>query len=531
LYKLTIQSLILFSFIISVEISAQITIDTIGTTEYVAQSLGPTGNRIVLDNLGGVHFTWTKAHPNPTNRDVYFNCITTTGCPFPGVGQAVSFVNGAGYGQIALTSDNKAAIAYHFASPGSESLYVAKDAFNCLGMFEYYRPGCRFGGNAHIWPSVAIDRSDRIHIVASELSTPGQLLTMIYENSSNGGASWTSPQAVDITSGGAVVVSSKVSNKTAIVYARADTISNLRNDIYYVISQDGLTWDFVNGRVNLTNYPNDDSIYACNDYDAGFDYNDNFYIVWVGRRFSSGHYLGTTHLFYYSGFDGTIGSITEQDIPDTNYCHFPIGYNAIAMVSLAASPDGPLFISYIRFDTSDCSLSGTANGEIFVQYSLDGGQHGSEPINISNTQSPGCQPPNCLSELWPSMAEEADDFVHIVCVLDNGGESPVTYYKIPMEYLGVSDNANLLPRNASLFSYPNPFNASTTISFSLEKAGPVTLEIYDLPGRKVTTLIDKSLQPGEHKVIWDAADQKSGIYFCKLFASNIAHSRKMILLK
>ncbi len=94
-----------------------------------------------------------------------------------------------------------------------------------------------------------------------------------------------------------------------------------------------------------------------------------------------------------------------------------------------------------------------------------------------------------------------------------------------------------LPDNPFLLSnYPNPFNASTTISFSLPVTGDVRLEIYDIAGRLVKTLADGEMNSGEHIIAWDGTDKAgdsvaSGIYFYSLASDNKIKTNRMLLLK
>jgi len=88
------------------------------------------------------------------------------------------------------------------------------------------------------------------------------------------------------------------------------------------------------------------------------------------------------------------------------------------------------------------------------------------------------------------------------------------------------------PQAFALFrSYPNPFNATTKISYSLAEAGDVTLKVYDLSGRVVSTLVAGFQRAGEHDVIWDASDYSSGVYFYKLQVGDFVSTKKMNLLK
>ena len=82
-----------------------------------------------------------------------------------------------------------------------------------------------------------------------------------------------------------------------------------------------------------------------------------------------------------------------------------------------------------------------------------------------------------------------------------------------------------------LANYPNPFNSSTTIRYTMPTAGLVTLDIYDILGRKVQTLLDNNQQAGEYRVIWNADGVGSGVYFYRLTTGSNSISRPMILLK
>ena len=64
--------------------------------------------------------------------------------------------------------------------------------------------------------------------------------------------------------------------------------------------------------------------------------------------------------------------------------------------------------------------------------------------------------------------------------------------------------------------YPNPFNPSTAISYKLQAASLVSLTVYDITGREVTTLVTGHSSLGEHRIVWDAEDLPSGVYFVRL---------------
>jgi len=80
-------------------------------------------------------------------------------------------------------------------------------------------------------------------------------------------------------------------------------------------------------------------------------------------------------------------------------------------------------------------------------------------------------------------------------------------------------------------NYPNPFNPSTTIAFSVPKETHVTLRIYDILGREITTLVNEKLQAGSYSKVWNATGYSSGVYFYRIEAGEFTETKKINLLK
>lgn len=84
--------------------------------------------------------------------------------------------------------------------------------------------------------------------------------------------------------------------------------------------------------------------------------------------------------------------------------------------------------------------------------------------------------------------------------------------------------------------YPNPFNPVTTISFGLAKAEQVTLDIYNIKGAKVRTVVAGNLNGGTYRQVWNGTDNNgmaltSGVYFLKMTAGKYSSTAKLVLLK
>ncbi len=97
---------------------------------------------------------------------------------------------------------------------------------------------------------------------------------------------------------------------------------------------------------------------------------------------------------------------------------------------------------------------------------------------------------------------------------------------------GVELSSNIIPSAFELTqNYPNPFNPMTNFELRIANFGFVTLRIYDMLGKEVASLINKTLQPGIYKVSWDAGAQPSGVYFYRLTAGEFNQTKQMILIK
>ncbi len=115
-----------------------------------------------------------------------------------------------------------------------------------------------------------------------------------------------------------------------------------------------------------------------------------------------------------------------------------------------------------------------------------------------------------------SDAQEIDPYKSLTAIGDEPVIKPVTY--------SLSQN------------YPNPFNPSTTLRYSIPNAGKVTLEIYNVLGQKIRTLLQNEVTAGTHLSVWNGLDDtgkqvSTGVYFYKLTTKNFTDTKKMILMK
>ena len=125
-------------------------------------------------------------------------------------------------------------------------------------------------------------------------------------------------------------------------------------------------------------------------------------------------------------------------------------------------------------------------------------------------------------------------------LVDEGGRHSVNYESLSGNSLYHTDGlwvvklieGSEIPSEFQIVStYPNPFNASTTITYSLPKAANVELKLFDLTGREITTLVSGNKQPGVHTATLTATDMPSGLYFVRLEASEHTLTRKVMLIR
>lgn len=196
--------------------------------------------------------------------------------------------------------------------------------------------------------------------------------------------------------------------------------------------------------------------------------------------------------------------------------------------------------------------------DVYIAYSDYGGSWWHDPIVLNNVEIPelaGIKP------MWVYPSDQMlftgysnggkvgklglmfyDDFTWGANALNppyhpNPDGGRVMFMELQIGYGWDADDPGQTPAPAILAqNWPNPFNPSTSISFELLKAGPARLDVYDLRGRLVTTLLDKELGTGTHSLDWEGTDANgapvaSGVYLYRLSAGGTSSSRKMALVK
>jgi hypothetical protein len=103
-------------------------------------------------------------------------------------------------------------------------------------------------------------------------------------------------------------------------------------------------------------------------------------------------------------------------------------------------------------------------------------------------------------------------------------------------YTGNEDELSPSAGDLQLANYPNPFNPSTTITYTLPKPSEIRLSVYNLKGQLVRSLTGEFKAAGTHQVVWDGKDNlnkqaSSGVYFIRLQAGRTSLTHKVLLMK
>ena len=233
------------------------------------------------------------------------------------------------------------------------------------------------------------------------------------------------------------------------------------------------------------------------------------------------HSSGVWICAYADGRNGTYGIYTSRSLDDgyefqdeTTVADNGRSQNFPALLELI---DGRLLIAYQQSREDYQGL------RIMAAISEDAGHSWGDIFEISDSEA--------SIKLNVGLAAGDDGNVFAVWV-DTRRDAGDIYFAILSEATPAEERQQNLPQSPVLRgSYPNPFNATTIISFSLPEPQQVTLTVYNLLGREVRTLMDEYGQAGINHITFDASDLASGLYFYRLQAGESVESRRMVLLK
>ncbi|MBN2541587.1 T9SS type A sorting domain-containing protein [bacterium] len=469
-------------------------IDTAGYTYNDEQHNSSIGRMIALDPESNVHVSWMCAYdPAISTRHIRYNFRESVGSwewlpdvedEFGGVPAEGSFRGG--YATIAVNSltypfpafHQRVSTLYHaavstdwsyIASPPERGGFMASELSACIDTISSEDLEC-------IWPKIAVDRHDSLHIIAtSSLEGEDQLsywkgvcseelYNILYTDC------LILEENTELLS--ADIAASPTGDKIAVVYIKdMDTTycawTNHYNIVYFESEDLGETWSDM---MEVTDYgprPTDtadlifwyydaagaESVYVytrpMRDCNVMYDNDDNLHITWTEQTFiatrtdpcDDSMLANGTIIKHWSDETGIIsdvipgpyfGSNFSSSIPDNPYRSWP----SLMSPEISEGPDGNLYIIfqkyswdwyggfmttpddslyYVEYDLSEASIP---NKDVYAVMSDDGGLTWGAQVNITNTHTPYAAPDSCADETDPSLALVVDDYLHISYVLD-----------------------------------------------------------------------------------------------------------------
>jgi hypothetical protein len=342
------------------------------------------------------------------------------------------------------------------------------------------------------YPSFVVSGSN-LHIVFTD-NRDGNY-EIYYKKSTDSGISW----GIDtrLTNSIAGNWTSSIAVSGSVIHVVWYGWNNGDPEIYYKRSTNsGITWE---PEIRLTNEP-------------GFSLIPSIavsgsivHIVWIDTR------DGNFEVYYKHSTDGGLTWGTD--------------YRLTNNVADSESPSIAVSGSNVHIVWPDDRDS---NFEIYYKCSTDGGKTWKADTRLTN---------NTANSTGPCIAISSS-ILHIVWSDDRDGNSDIYYKRNPTGNVGIQNISTETPSKYSLKqNYPNPFNPSTNIKYQIKENSFVTLKIFDILGKEITTLVNEKQKPGSYEVQFDArhggsSSLPTGVYYYVLYADGVrVDVRKMVMIK
>jgi hypothetical protein len=500
------------------------------------------------------------------------------GVPAASLHSALSLDEGVMWGLVGplgedpLIHESEHSIAFsggltHLAYVEGESLYFAQDHYQCLQAFS--RLGA-ISDSTHVYssPQVIFEPPSTIYLSAFAPLTGNAYFTKTTDN----GATW--GPMVRINDIGTQDFDMKGFNGPLAMDADGDVVAflamvvldenwagghgflpNVSYPAYTQTTDGGDTWS----ELRLL-WGNDGSQYPRgHSGDPGFDeqlhyiggveevgyaqVQDNVAITVDGKVHLAYTMIDTT--FGYVGVFHTVGDNGSLANAHVGYPEDPelSGESGVAYMPGIAQSDGGHFSGDIVVGWTEFVQPGGI-GDICYAHIRAGNVEGGDPVNATHTPTDDETYQRIVDRLYPPSSDEffIDWLFLYYSVGGDARDSTLWHLQAEHHLVGIEDGGTgaggSLPRAAILSqNYPNPFNPSTTIAYSLERPGRVSIEITDVRGRLVKRLEDGTRETGTYRIVWDGRGDRgeqlpSGVYLYRLrMEGKVSPARKMLLLR
>lgn len=175
-------------------------------------------------------------------------------------------------------------------------------------------------------------------------------------------------------------------------------------------------------------------------------------------------------------------------------------------------------------------VSWGVNSEISInRYAVERSSDGINYTEIGSVPAKGNTDTTARYSFFDNIGALNSATYRIRQITNDGGQAVTPTINVTVTGIG---DANFSPEVFQLHqNFPNPFNPTTTIQFSIPKSARTILTVYDILGRTVSTVIDQEMNTGRHSIQWNSSSVSSGIYFYRLTSGSFVETRKMVVAK
>ena len=294
---------------------------------------------------------------------------------------------------------------------------------------------------------------------------------------------------------------------------------------YYTSDDFGATWsapDWVIPTAVPDGFGDWPAAYAWKSWQAVLTSDEK--IALVTEQYAPGMGWGAVFASIYDGTSWTSTQIMTPETPDENYGIWA----KWSSQNLEVTVDNSGNAYAIWPDITDTTI---VNDTVYQHIRLAGAKydgsvwHTAEIIDTTE-----------LADFFDfGAAAHLDDNGNIPIVMQLNADS-IYYFTVPAPLGIATKNLNTVKTMNLAQNMPNPVRGNTTINYSVAKSGHVTLNVYDMSGKLVKTLVNGNVNAGTHSVVWNRTDNRNnkvagGVYFYKMNANNETLTKKMIVVK
>lgn len=350
---------------------------------------------------------------------------------------------------------------------------------------------------------------------------------ILFSRSTDAGTSWSIPVRVSDQGGNCIDEDNTVEGAVPAVGPNGEVYTAWSGPLGIMFDKStdgGVSWGtdvFVSDQPGGWDYMIP-GIYRCNGLPitacdiSTSQYRGNIYVNWTDQR----NGLGNTDVFLAKSTNGGATWSSVRRVNDD----LTASQQFFSWMTIDQSTGYVYVVFYDRRGTQ-----GNAT-DVYIARSRDGGE---SFTNFGVSQSSFTPTSGIFFGDYTGIAADSGKVYPIWMRLDGSALSVWMAIVNDSVTVGVPHEEGYASSFALFQNYPNPFNPSTMIRYNLLSREHVTLSVFDLLGREVTTLVDRVVDPGEHTVVFSAWDYNisSGTYFYRMKAGSFAQTRKFVLLE